>query len=247
MRRTQEKLEMYYSCKTVLPKMFNGRDPIDPSVNAILRLGLMVPLPGYDSLGRRVILGRLGAWDPSKLKPEALFRAASMLMDTLFLDDEQVSVTGFVQLHDMTGFSLRHASTLTLPLIKKVMTTWTEGYPTRPKAVHYIHTPQAFTPIFNVFRKFMKEKMKTRVMVHGSNLEAMQKYVPKSMLPSEYGGVDTNIKKLTDYWVSRIEFYRDWFLEDEEYKVLENGKPVSLKKVKELFGSEQSFRKLEVD
>ena len=54
----------------------------------------MVPLPGYDALGRRVILGRLGAWDPSKLNPEELFRAASMLFDAMFLDDEQTSVTG---------------------------------------------------------------------------------------------------------------------------------------------------------
>ena len=86
---------------------------------------LMVPLPGYDDQGRKVILGRLGAWSHSKYKPEELFRAASMLFDTLFMEDEQISVTGFVQLHDMTDFSFKHAATLKISLVKKVMTTWT--------------------------------------------------------------------------------------------------------------------------
>lgn len=39
--RTQAKLEMYYTCKTAMPGMFTGRDPFDPSVATILRLGLV--------------------------------------------------------------------------------------------------------------------------------------------------------------------------------------------------------------
>ncbi|RXG67439.1 hypothetical protein Avbf_16390 [Armadillidium vulgare] len=86
---------------------------------------LMVPLPGYDCHGRKVILSRLGAWTPYKHRPEDLFRAASMLFDALFIEDEQMSVTGFVQVNDMTGISFRHASCLSLSLVRKVMSVWT--------------------------------------------------------------------------------------------------------------------------
>ena len=36
-----------------------------------------------------------------------------------------------------------------------------------------------------------------KIMVHGSNVAAMHKHIPKSMLPTEYGGVDFSIKDLT--------------------------------------------------
>lgn len=85
---------------------------------------LMFPLPGYDSDGRKVIFGRLGAWDPSKHKPEDLFKAAGMLFDVMFLEDEQMTVTGIVQANDMTGLTLKHVAALPLPLIKRVSTTW---------------------------------------------------------------------------------------------------------------------------
>ena len=33
----------------------------------------------------------------------------------------------------------------------------------RPKGLNYINTPAAFDTVFNIFRSFMKEKMKKRV------------------------------------------------------------------------------------
>lgn len=84
----------------------------------------MVPLPGYDPQGRKVIFGRLGAWDPSKYRPEDLFKAAGMLFDALFLDDEQTTVMGIVQANDMTGLTLNHVTSLPFPLMKRVLKTW---------------------------------------------------------------------------------------------------------------------------
>lgn len=38
-----------------------------------------------------------------------------------------------------------------------------DGYPMRPKGLNYINTPEAFNTVFNIFKSFMKEKMKRRV------------------------------------------------------------------------------------
>ena len=40
----------------------------------------------------------------------------------------------------------------------------------RPKGLHYINTPQAFDTVFNIFKSFMKEKMKKRVSVQELDL-----------------------------------------------------------------------------
>ncbi|KAK7082855.1 hypothetical protein SK128_012643 [Halocaridina rubra] len=123
-----------------------------------------------------------------------------------------------------------------------------EGYPFRPKGVHYINTPQAFDALFNLFRPLMREKMKKRVHVHGSNMQGMFKHVPKTMLPYEYGGTAGTVQEISDYWLAKMDRHRDWFLEDEKHRAEESYRPSKTKTVSDLFGgTEGSFRKLDFD
>ncbi|XP_071548202.1 retinol-binding protein pinta-like [Panulirus ornatus] len=248
LERTKEKLAMYYTCKGALPDMFQGRDPDDPTLRAILKLGLMFPLPGYDPLGRKVIFGRMAAWDPKGVRSEDLFKAASMLLDVLFLEDEQTTITGIVQANDMSGLTLKHVTALPPPLIRRVIRTWQEGYPLQPKSVHYINTPPAFETLFNLCKPLMKEKMKKRVHVHGHNLDQLYQYVPRAMLPTEYGGANGSVQEIADYWLQKIDKHRAWFLEDERHCADESRRPGKPMTGSLLFdGVEGSFRKLDFD
>ncbi|XP_069189043.1 alpha-tocopherol transfer protein-like [Procambarus clarkii] len=248
LERTKAKLEMYYTCKGALPDMFQARDPHNPKLRAILKMGLMFPLPGYDPHGRKVIFGRLGAWDPNQVKPEDLFKAAGMLFDVLFLEDEQTTVTGIVQANDMTGLTFKHLAVLPFPLVRKVMLTWQEGYPLRPKGVHYINTPQAFDTLFNLCRPLMKEKMKTRVHVHGNKVAGIHKYVPQAMLPTEYGGTGGSVAEIAAYWLQKMDDHRAWFLEDEKHCADEARRPGKPKTTSNIFGEvDGSFKKLDFD
>ncbi|XP_050699348.1 retinol-binding protein pinta-like [Eriocheir sinensis] len=240
LEKTKTKMEVYYTSKGANPDMFQGRDPLDPNLRSIIKLGLMVPLPGYDAQGRKVIFGRLGGWDPSKQRPEDLFKAAGMLFDVLFLDDEQTTIMGIVQANDMTGLTLNHVASLPLPLIKRVLKTWQNGYPLRPKSVHYVHTPSAFDALFNLFKPFMREKMKKRIHIHGNNLESLHKSVPREMLPQEYGGTAGTLASIAEYWLRRMEHHRDWFLEDEKYRA-------DSKRNRSQANEGGSFRKLNLD
>ena len=92
LEKTKKKLEMTLTMRTLLPEFFSGWDPMSPENQVALSLGYTLkkpstiyfivkirfcfylrfsgclPLPGYDHLGRRVILIRSGAHDPSKVK-----------------------------------------------------------------------------------------------------------------------------------------------------------------------------------
>lgn len=239
LEKTKAKLDVYYTSKGANPDMFQGRDPSDPKLRSILKMGLMVPLPGYDQQGRKVIFGRLGAWNPATHRPEDLFKAAGMLFDALFLDDEQTTIKGIVQANDMTGLTLAHVTSLPLTLVKRVLRAWQDGYPLRPKAVHYVYTPSAFEALFNLFKPFMPEKMKKRIHIHGSDMDSLQRSVPREMLPQEYGGTAGTLASIADYWVGRIDHHRAWFLQDERHCA-------DPKRQRSDF-SEGSFRKLEFD
>merc|ERR1711887_535786 len=126
---------------------------------------------------------------------------------------------------------MAHNLQMTPQLVKKAMTIWQEGYPMRPKGLNYINTPAAFDTVFNIFKGFMKEKMKKRIHIHGSDLESLHKEIPKDILPKEYGGTNGTVDDII----------KDWLMEDEKYKVDESKRPGKPKTTGDLFGIEGSF------
>lgn len=82
-----------------------------------------------------------------------------------------------------------------------------------------------------------------------SSLDELYKHIPKSIFPEEYGGGGSTIADITAYWKTKVESYRDWFLEDVKYKTDENKRPGNPKTSESVFGLgiEGSFRQLSVD
>nr|XP_045595422.1 alpha-tocopherol transfer protein-like isoform X4 [Procambarus clarkii] len=247
LQRTKEKLDMFYTCKSLCPEWYKNRDPQDKKMRAILELGVMLPLPGYDHLGRKVLLGRWGIYDPNELSMDEVIRGVGIIFDILMQEDEGACISGVVMLGDCTGLTLQHALAFTPAHARKTFYFWQEGYPMRPKGLNYINTPAAFDTVFNIFKSFMKEKMKKRVHLHGNDLESLHRQVPKEVLPVEYGGTNGTVEEITKYWLERVDARRDWLLEDEKYGVDESKRPGKAKTSADLFGIEGSFRKLTVD
>ncbi|XP_064107324.1 retinol-binding protein pinta-like isoform X5 [Macrobrachium nipponense] len=247
LEKTKQKIDMFYTCKSMCPEWYTNRDPQDKRLRAILEMGEVLPLPGYDPKGRKMILVRSGAHDPKEYEMDEVFKATCFINDIMFEEDEQAGITGIVNVLDMDGVTAAHMMQMSPALVKKVMTIWQEGYPMRPKGLNYINTPAAFDTVFNIFKSFMKEKMKKRIHIHGSDLESLYKEVPKECLPVEYGGTNGTIEEIKDYWIKRVDARRDWLLEDEKYGVDESKRPGKPKTTVDLFGIEGSFRKLNID
>lgn len=85
---------------------------------------VMIPLPGYDRLGRKVVFGRWGIYDPNKVSMDDIMKLGSMIFDVLLEEDEQASVTGVVIAGDCTGLTLAHAVAYTPAMAKKSMVLW---------------------------------------------------------------------------------------------------------------------------
>ncbi|XP_069691387.1 retinol-binding protein pinta-like [Periplaneta americana] len=248
LERTKSKLDMYYTFRTALPEFFSRRDPMLPEIQEILKLGVCIPLPGTDDEGRRITLIRSGIYDASKVKVENVFKVSFMVTDVLMEEDDAIVVNGNIAIIDLAGVTLGHAAQMTPSVVKKLMTTSQDGYALRQRGINYIHTPTGFETIFNLFKSFMKEKLKKRVHVHGDSLESLQRQIPKRILPQEYGGDAGPVDKLVDEWKRKLEARRSWFLENEKYKSDEKKRPGGRPKTQEdLFGVDGSFRQLNVD
>lgn len=64
------------------------------------------------------------------------------------------------------------------------------------KEVHVINISPIVDTIVNFVKPFLKEKIRERIHIH-SKLEDLYKFVPKEMLPEEYGGEAGPIRALS--------------------------------------------------
>lgn len=269
LERAKEKLDLFYTIRSSMPEIFSDRDPMSPRNLELIRLGTFLPLPKtLTPDGPRIILMRVGAYDTSKFSIYDIFRAQSLVNSIAMYEDDNMVVAGQVGFIDMQNASMSHLLQMTPSLMKKLALMSQEAVPIRMKGYHHVNSPKGFETLFNMFKAFMNEKNKNRVsgggvilfddlgvnlvlsfqmFVHGDNMEAVHKHIPKHLLPVEYGGENGTTQDLINYWEKKIISYRDFLLEEANFGTDESKRIGPNKHSESLFGVEGSFRKLNVD
>ncbi|CAG0896259.1 unnamed protein product [Darwinula stevensoni] len=248
LERTKEKLDMFFSIRTLLPEFFENGDPMHPTNLAILRLGTCLPVEDkYEADGSKIVIARAAVQDPDKIKQEDIIRVICFIGDIILNVDEQTQICGVTGVIDLTGMTWAHGMALTPALVKKAMTAWQDGYPARHKRLHYINAPPFFESVFNIFRGFMNEKIKRRVSFHGNRFESLHQMIPVHLLPKELGGTYGNYEDMADYWMKKVLSHREEIMERAMQKSNEKLRPGKAKSFEDVFGIEGSFRKLNVD
>lgn len=79
-------------------------------------------------------------------------------------------------------------------LIKQI--SLQEAYPVKLKEVHIINVSPLIDTVINWVKPFLKEKIRNRIHVHPDGLESLYKFVPREILPAEYGGDAGTLQEL---------------------------------------------------
>uniref|UniRef100_A0A336M9G9 CSON013966 protein n=1 Tax=Culicoides sonorensis TaxID=179676 RepID=A0A336M9G9_CULSO len=248
LEKAKTKVDSYYTVRTAFSEVFTNRYPITDRMIEIMRLGIILPLPLTETPDSpRIVLGRIGCYDPTKYDLPELFKSTLLITDTMQWLDDNIIIAGQVSLMDCQGLSMAHLSKFNPLFMKKMSMTFQEGNPARIKGLHYVNTPSVFMTFFNVFKSFLNEKVKSRVHLYGDNMEELHKNIPKRLLPTEYGGDAGTIAEITEYWVQKVLEHADYFKEESNYGTDEKKRPGRPKTAENLFGLEGSFRQLSFD
>ncbi|XP_077293674.1 retinol-binding protein pinta-like [Arctopsyche grandis] len=248
LEKTKQKLDMFYTVRTAVPELCLPRDPKDPIVQEILSLGTCVPLPKtVKPDDPRVILVRPGLNDPNKINIMDIMAVNQMISYIQLLEDDQSVIAGQLVLLDFSKTKMGHLTQMTPSVVKKMVICGQESMPFREKGSHHIHTLPGIETIFNLFKLFMNEKSRSRIHIHNEDMEALYKFIPKEILPTEYGGAAGPIQDMIDHWKKEVEDHRDWFLEDKNFMSDEKKRIGKPKTAETIFGIEGSFRQLTVD
>ncbi|GJQ82976.1 hypothetical protein Trydic_g15796 [Trypoxylus dichotomus] len=204
-RKAFEMIQRYYLMKLKCPELF--RCPLPSECEAVFQLQAQNMLSKRDQFGRRVYIIRVDNFDSSRATIDEIFRTNVLALEHMARETE-TQIAGLVVVLDMSGLALNHAKFFTPYYAKKTVQLVQETFPLRFKGFHIINEPFYFDAIMAVLKPFLKEKMKKRIYLHGSDVTSLHAFIGPEILPAEYGGTAGSFDN------------RPWYLEllaNEEY------------------------------
>jgi len=250
LQETKDKLDQFYTVRTLAPEFFSNRDPLSPEIQEMLKANLIFPLPkSVDPAGPRIVLIRWKGANPETMPVINLLKIFIMSVDVLMNEDDMCMISGGIAFIDYTDYHNRYTMQLNPTIAKKFAYCFYKNYPLELKELHCIYTPPMVEAFYNVAKPRLPDKLKKSSHIYKPmNSEKVYEFIPKSVLPKDYGGDNTDsIEELGAAWRKKLESYREWFLEDSKYCSNEELRPGGPKTSADLFGMEKNFRKLELD
>ncbi|XP_014219784.1 clavesin-1 [Copidosoma floridanum] len=194
-------------------------DNITPSDEkyAFMEHNVINVLKHRDHKRRRVMIVNAGGkWDPSKISADQMFRLFYMVHEAAVLEPE-TQVHGVVVIMDFDGLSMKQVLALTPSFSMRLLSFIQEAMPLRLKEVHYVNQPFLFNMVWQMFKPFVKEKLKSRMYFHGTKMKSLHAHMVPSHLPKNYGGQLPEIDYTSADWYPTIIKYEDHIREMNKY------------------------------
>ncbi|XP_029407035.2 alpha-tocopherol transfer protein-like [Bactrocera dorsalis] len=252
LEKAKQKLENFYILRAAMPEIFRNRNLSEPKFEAIAKAGAVsfLPEPVCEG-GPLVVLMRPSEFNMEQHSINDVLKVGSMIIDILMQENDRVFIAGYTFIIDLGNISKAVLMNFEPEFVRKLTILVNKAAPTRMKGFHFINVLPIFEKLFGMVKSVISAKLKDRFYVHGTNFEDLYKHVPKHVLPKEYGG-DCDLKSLADEWWQKLNDYKKFFEDEEQYGVTEGYE--KLKQVKQLIedtsvlqGTEGSFRQLEFD
>ncbi|XP_029155352.1 alpha-tocopherol transfer protein-like isoform X2 [Nylanderia fulva] len=149
---------------------------------------ILTVLPIRDQYGRRMLVVEIGKkWKHNKCSLDEIFKGCVLYLEAAMLEPS-TQIAGAVVIFDMDGLTLQQAWQFTPPFAKRLVDLLQEAMPLRIKNLHIVNQPYVFNMVFALFKPFLKEKFKSRIIFHGSDRKSLHGYISPKCLPANYGG-----------------------------------------------------------
>ncbi|XP_066142207.1 clavesin-2-like isoform X3 [Euwallacea fornicatus] len=175
----------YYRFKEENPEYFDG-----VNLMRLLRISGddIITVPPYrEASGRRILLYRMGKWDPEKYTITELFQATMAILE-LAIMEPRAQILGGIGLFDLSNLTLQQAYYMTPSLAHKIVQVLVTSFPMKIHAIHIVFQPWIFDIVYRVFQPFITGPMKNRIFFHGEDLDSLHKHIDPKHLPEKYGG-----------------------------------------------------------
>ncbi|XP_068620962.1 alpha-tocopherol transfer protein isoform X1 [Battus philenor] len=182
-------IKRYYAFKVKHRSQYDGLTP--SKEQNIFNQNILTVLPTRDQFGRRVLVLELGKkWKHNKCSLDEVFKGCVLFLEGAMLEPE-TQICGAVVIFDMDGLSMQQVWQFTPPFAKRIVDWLQESIPLRVKGLYIINQPYIFNMVFQLFKPFLQEKLRSRIIFMGKDRELLHKHINPKYLPDNYGGTLT--------------------------------------------------------
>jgi len=169
-----------------LPYM--GGSGFPSEIEGVYKEKLVWVSPYRDQHGRRVLLLRLGKWNPETISSKQLYTATSHLFQMMSFEPK-TQVSGIVIMCDLEGFGLKQLGALGLEEMKCCGDFLSGGFPLWVRRLLFVNNPKVFDILFSVLNPFLGERIKNHVKFCGRDMDKLLTELPKEVLPEDLKGI----------------------------------------------------------
>ncbi|XP_014285848.1 alpha-tocopherol transfer protein isoform X1 [Halyomorpha halys] len=145
-------------------------------------------LPYREQNGRRIIILKIGKWDPSTTSVDDLFKAVVATLEVGILEP-RAQILGGIAIFDMEGLTMNHAWHMTPSIVHKVIQVTVTSLPYKIAAIHIVNESWIFEKIFSMFKPFLTKRYSDILFFHGSDRKSLHQHIEPKYLPEVYGGI----------------------------------------------------------
>ncbi|XP_011505207.1 PREDICTED: alpha-tocopherol transfer protein-like [Ceratosolen solmsi marchali] len=183
---SQKLVKNYYNFKVKHSNVYDGLKPSNE--RNIFEQNILTVLPNRDQYGRRILIIELGKkWKHNEVTLDEVFKGCVLYLEAAMLEPT-TQIAGAVVIFDMDGLSLQQTMQFTPPFAKRIVDWLQDAMPLRIKNIHIVNQPYIFNMVFALFKPFLREKLKSRIIFHGKDRKSLHKYISTKCLPDCYGG-----------------------------------------------------------
>ncbi|XP_075154595.1 alpha-tocopherol transfer protein isoform X2 [Haematobia irritans] len=198
--------------------IFLKRDPMDSASQEILKVGDYLVLPETTPENYRVILLRLQDVNPEKFKFTDAVKVLFMIMDCRFAITDEIE-DGEIVVFDMTGYTLKHLARTSLSSLRVFMKFAQEAHTGRVKQIHVINAASYLDKVLSVVKPFMSRELMQVLHTHLPNSDTPYKFIPRDLLPDEYGGKVGKMSDIRQHWMTKLKEMREYLMDDSRWKM----------------------------
>lgn len=179
-------LVSYYGFKENNPEIHDSIQPLN--MRHIGDDNVLSVLPYREQTGRRIMIYKIGNWNPNSYSIDELFKATVVILE-LAVMEQRAQILGGICIFDLGGISMQHAWQITPSIARKTVELMVTSFPIRTHAIHIVNESWIFDIIFAIFKPFLDDRMKEKIHFHGLDMESLHSHIDPKFLPKTYGGL----------------------------------------------------------
>ncbi|KAJ6640531.1 Alpha-tocopherol transfer protein-like [Pseudolycoriella hygida] len=203
------------------PTIFANRDVTNVSFQQAFNTLQVFPMPTNTPENHKISISRLVDTNPDNYVCLDVVRAVVAMLDVRFVTvDSNELIDGEIGVIDMNGFGWKHimktASNLTIT--KKYMAYVQEAAPFKVIQNHFVNYSPTMERFIAFLKPFLKKEILDSIKFHSST-ETLYEYLPRHLLPNEYGGTAGKCDDHHNNWLNIVRSRREYILNDNNWMI----------------------------